>query len=221
MGSPDDEPERRDDEGPQHAVKLSQGYWLFDTACTQALWQAVMGKNPSRFMGDDRRPVDRVSWNDVQGFLTRLNERVPGLDLDLPTEAQWEHACRAGTATPFSFGATITPEQVNYDGNYPYADGAKGLDRKETVPVGSLPPNAWGLYEMHGNLLEWCADGRRDYTAQPETDPRGPDSAFTLRVLRGGAWDSDARLAHAACRYWNRPGARSDSIGFRCARVQG
>ncbi|WP_199230834.1 formylglycine-generating enzyme family protein [Azospirillum sp. TSO5] len=220
MGSPDDEQERDDDEGPQHLVMLSRGYWLFDTACTQALWRAVMGENPSRFTGDDRRPVERVSWNDVQGFLKRLNGWVPGLDLCLPTEAQWEHACRAGTTTPFSFGATITPEQANYNGNSPYADGPKGLYRKSTASVGSLPPNAWGLYEMHGNVWEWCADGQRDYTAEEATDPRGPESAGADRVLRGGSWNSHARFARAACRYGYHPDDRNYLIGFRCARVQ-
>ncbi|RJF85260.1 formylglycine-generating enzyme family protein [Azospirillum cavernae] len=220
MGSPEDEPLRNDNEGPQHAVTLSRGYWLFDTACTQALWQAVMGENPSRLTGDDRRPVDSVSWNDVQGFLTRLNAGRPGLELSLPTEAQWEHACRAGTTTPFSFGVAITPEQVNYNGHYPYTDDAKGLFRKETVPVASLPPNAWGLYEMHGNVWEWCADGQRDYSAEAETDPRGPESVGAKRVLRGGSWKDRARIARAACRYWNLPVDRFGNFGFRCVRVQ-
>ena len=156
MGSPADEPERYDDEGPQHPVTISRGFWLFDTACTQALWEAVMGDNPSQFKGADR-PVKNVRWNDCQTFLQRVNERLSGLDLALPSEAQWEYACRAGTTTPFSFGATITPEQVNYNGDYPYAGGKKGLNRQETVPVASLPPNPWGLYEMHGNVYEWCA----------------------------------------------------------------
>ena len=115
--------------------------------------------------------MERVSWNDVQGFLARINELVPGLDLVLPTEAEWEYACRAGTETPFSFGETITPEQVNYNGDYPYAGGKKGLYRQETVPVASLPANPWGLYEMHGNVWEWCADGQRSYTADAVTDP--------------------------------------------------
>ncbi len=220
MGSPGNELRRSDDEGPQHAVTLSRGYWLFDTACPQALWRAVMGKNPSRFKDDDRLPVNRVSWDDVQGFLSRINARVPGLALSLPTEAQWEHACRAGTTTPFSFGATITPEQVNYDGYQPYAGGAKGLYRERTVPVGSLPPNPWGLHEMHGNVWEWCADGMRDYTAQPETDPRGPESADAWRVLRGGCLDYEAGGNRAACRSRRPPDDRYYNIGFRCARVQ-
>ncbi|WP_281383680.1 formylglycine-generating enzyme family protein [Candidatus Competibacter phosphatis] len=119
MGSPEDEPERYDDEGPQHSVTLNRGFWLFDTTCTQALWEAVTGENPSQFKGVDH-PVERVSWNDCQAFLRRVNDLLPGLDLGLPSEAQWEYACRAGTTTPFSFGATITPEQVNYDSKYSY-----------------------------------------------------------------------------------------------------
>ncbi|RJF85259.1 formylglycine-generating enzyme family protein [Azospirillum cavernae] len=220
MGSPDDEPERGGNEGRQHEVTLSRGYWLFDTACTQALWQAVMGGNPSHLKGDDMRPVERVSWNDVQGFLMWLNARVPGLDLCLPTEAQWEHACRAGTTTPFSFGATITPEQVNYNGNVPYANGAKGLHREEAVPVGSLPPNAWGLYEMHGNVWEWCADGQRTYTAKAESDPRGPESDFGRRIIRGGSWAGYGRSARAASRNQSVLHGRYKDLGFRCARVQ-
>lgn len=183
MGSPQDEPERDDDEGPQHQVTISQGFWLFDTACTQALWQAVMGKNPSRFKGADR-PVENVSWNNCQDFLKRLNKRLPGLDLNLPTEAQWEYACRAGTTTPFSFGLNITPEQVNYNGEYPYPGGKKGSYRGETVPVASLPPNPWGLYEMHGNVDEWCQDGLRTYQQTAETDPVGPLTAGAPRPSR-------------------------------------
>ena len=157
MGSPKDERDRRDTVGPQHPVMISQGFWLFDTACTQALWEAVMGQNPNQFKGANR-PVENVSWNDCQAFLLQLNERLPGLDLDLPSEAQWEYACRAGTTTPFSFGPNITPEQVNYNGNHPYAGGKMGLYRGETVSVAGLPPNPWGLYEMHGNVWEWCQD---------------------------------------------------------------
>jgi formylglycine-generating enzyme len=154
MGSPEDEPERWAEYETQHPVTLTQGYWLADTACTQALWQAVMGENPAAFQGDVNNPVEQVSWNNVQEFIIRLNNSVPELEAYLPTEAQWEYACRAGTTTPFSFGKNITPEQVNYDGNHPYAGDKKGLFRKKTVPVKSLPPNPWGLYEIHGNVWE-------------------------------------------------------------------
>jgi formylglycine-generating enzyme required for sulfatase activity len=157
MGSPNDEPQRFNNEGPQDEIAIQEGFWLFDTACTQSLWRAVTGTSPSRFQGDTR-PIERVSWHDVQEFLSVVNAMLPGLDLSLPSEAQWEYACRAGTTAPFSFGDSITPEQVNYDGNYPYADAEKGLYRGETVPVGSLPANPWGLYEMHGNVFEWAQD---------------------------------------------------------------
>ena len=216
MGSPDDEPEREAREGPRHRVTLSRGFWLADTACTQALWRAVMGGNPSRFKGDDR-PVECVSWDDVQAFLGRLKERVAGLDPRLPTEAEWEYACRAGTETPFSFGVQITPEQANYDGNYPYAGGRKGVYRQETVPVKSLPPNAWGLYEMQGNVFEWCADGMRTYTAEQQVDPVGAlgEGDAAPRAARGGAWFDIAGGVRSARRGAGRPGFADFGLGFR------
>ena len=218
MGSPPDEVERRDNE-TQHEVTLTRGYWLADTACTRALWQAVMGDNPSQFKDDPANPVETVSWDDVQTFIDRLNALVPGLAAGLPSEAQWENACRAGTTTPFSFGKNITPEQVNYDGNYPYADGKKGLNRGHTVPVRSLPPNPWGLYEMHGNVWEWCADWYGDYPAEPQTDPSGPPEGV-LRVLRGGSWYDYGRRCRAAFRYGHEPGLRYFIFGFRLAPGQ-
>ena len=156
MGSPENEKQRYVEE-TQHQVTLMQGYWLADTTCTQALWKTVMGNgnNPANFKDDNNNPVEQVSWDDIQVFLKKLNELIPGLDATLPTEAQWEYACRAGTTTPFSFGENITPEQVNYHGEYPYANGKKGLYRAKTVPIKSLPANSWGLYEMHGNVWEW------------------------------------------------------------------
>jgi formylglycine-generating enzyme required for sulfatase activity len=218
MGSPDDEPERSDGEGPRHAVTITKGFWLADTACTQALWRAVMGDNPSWFKGDER-PVEQVSWNDVEGFLRRLEGLLPGALADLPTEAEWEYACRAGTTTPFSFGATITTDQVNYDGNFPYAGGAKGAYRKETVPVKSLPPNPWGLYAMHGNVWEWCADGVRTYDDAPQVDPRGPEGEEAPRVRRGGSWGDYARWVRSAVRFAAPPGDASVYLGFRlCLR---
>ena len=222
MGSlVEDEPERFDNEGPQHPVTIGRGFWLFDTACTQALWEAVMGENPSRFKGPDR-PVENVNWNDCQEFLRRLNERLPGLDLALPSEAQWEYACRAGMTTPFSFGATITPEQVNYNGDYPYAGGKKGQYRHETVPVASLPPNPWGLYEMHGNVLEWTQDyWHGNYQGAPTDGSAWVSSnAGAGRVLRGGSWNNAARYVRAAYRHAYLPDSRDGSIGFRCARVR-
>ena len=223
MGSPETEAERLDFEGPRHEVTISRGFWLADIACTQALWQAVMGNNPSQFQGPDR-PVENVSWDDVHGFLARINERLPGLDLRLPSEAQWEYACRAGTETPFSFGETITPEQVNYDGNHPYRGGKKGLYRQETVPVASLPANPWGLYEMHGNIWEWCQDHWHEtYDGAPSDGRAWIDEDADPgagRVLRGGSCSNYARDVRSAYRLAPHPGYRYSYSGFRCARVQ-
>ena len=158
MGSPENETQRSDKSETLHVVTLTQGFWLADTACTQELWQVVMHDNPSDFRDSPQNPVENISWLDIQLFFVDLKAMIPGLQIGLPTEAQWEYACRAGTTTPFSFGENITTEQVNYDGNYPYADGVKGEYRKQTVPVKALPANQWGLHQMHGNLLEWCFD---------------------------------------------------------------
>lgn len=219
MGSPETEAEREPfgfDE-TQHQVRLAQGFWLADTACTQALWNAVLNERPSRFEGGER-PVERVSWEDVvERFLPALNMQVPGLDSALPTEAQWEYACRAGTTTPFWFGENISPEQVNYDGNHPYAGGAKGEYRERIVDVKDLPANGWGLYQMHGNVWEWCADWLGTYPREAAVDQEGPVEGHD-RVLRGGSWFYLARNCRSANRYGRDPGLRGGDIGFRLAR---
>lgn len=233
MGSAEDEAERYSDEGPQHLVTLTEGLWLADTACTQGLWQAVMGNNPSHFKpdlslpaaslsnpsngGDADLPVKQVSWDDVREFLKELQVVLPkGVEAVLPTEAEWEYACRAGTTTPFSFGTNISTEQVNYDGNFPYAGGAKGQYREKTVSVKALPANPWGLYQMHGNVWEWCADGMRDYTTENATDPSGARDGGSF-VVRGGSWLRDARYARSARRDRRLRDRRSDNLGFRFA----
>ena len=209
MGSPEDEPERFDGEGPRHPVTLTRGFWLADSACTQALWRVLKGADPSRFTGDEQRPVERVSRDEVQRFLRKLEAPLPGWLIGLPTEAEWEYAGRAGSDTPFSFGANITPEVVNYNGNYPYAGGEKGLYREETVPVKSLPPNAWGLYEMHGNVWEWCADGLRDFDEQEELDPVGPVNAKKAGCPTGSGQVEKNNHVHALLqRLRARPRAR-------------
>jgi formylglycine-generating enzyme required for sulfatase activity len=218
MGSPKNEPERYDDE-IQHQVTLTQGYWLADTACTQALWQAVMDNNPAYFKDDLNNPVEQISWNDVKTFLDKLNQRIPNLNARLPTEAEWEYACRAGTQTPFSFGDTITPEQVNYDGNYPYNNAEKGLYRNKTVAVKSLPPNDWGLYEMHGNVWEWCNDWYADYPNEAVTNPTDAIEG-DRRVLRGGSWFDLAGHTRSANRNNNTPDNQNLYIGFRFALGQ-
>jgi sulfatase modifying factor 1 len=215
MGSPNTEVERSEEE-TLHAVTLTQGFWLADTACTQALWTAVMGENPSRFRKDENNPVEIVSWDDAMQFIERLNTEFPDLLARLPTETEWEYACRAGTTTPFSFGENVTPEQVNYEGNHPYANGEKGLNREKTVPVRSLPPNAWGLYEMHGNVWEWCADWFDDYVLGPVENPIGPDKG-SERVVRGGSWEYDGLFARSAYRHRQPPSYCNANIGFRLA----
>jgi formylglycine-generating enzyme len=220
MGSPKDEPERSDDER-QHRVVLTEGFWLADTACTQELWEAVMTNNPSRFKDNPQNPVEQVSWLDITDeFLPKLNALAPGLDLVLPTEAQWEYACRAGTTTPFSFGEQITTDQVNYDGDLPYAGGKKGEYREKTVPVKALPTNPWGLHQMHGNVWEWCVD---EYAEYPEGTVENPvvhqdKKESRQRVLRGGSWINFGRDCRSASRSAHGPDVRYDGVGLRLAR---
>ncbi len=218
MGSPYRERERFEDE-LQHHVTLTQGFWLGETEVTQALWVAVMGSNPSAFKGEDL-PVDTVSWDDVVVFLDKLNQRLPGLAMRLPTEAEWEFACRAGTETPFSFGQQIHSSQVNFDGKYPYYWGVISEYRARTVAVKSLLGNAWGLHEMHGNVWEWCSDYYGDYFYQAVIDPQGPSTGDLreLRVLRGGSWDDFGTSVRSAFRFSLPPSTRYQSSGFRLAR---
>ena len=212
MGAAAGEPTFVDPE-TQHDVKLSHGFWLADTACTQELWEAVASDNPSAFKAADR-PVENVSYDDVVHFCERLSDLIPGLAPQLPTEAQWEYACRAATKTPFSFGETISTDQVNFDGNHPYANSPKGEYREETVGVKALPANSWGLYEMHGNVWEWCRDWYETYSPELQVDPAGPEQG-SARVLRGGGWIDYARNVRSACRYWLDPGNRDSGLGFR------
>ncbi len=216
MGSPEDEPERYDNEH-QHEVTLTKGYWLADTTCTQELWTAVMGGNPSDFKGEKDLPVENVSWEDCVRFVDAVNKKHPGLGLRLPTEAQWEYACRAGTDTPFSFGKTITTDQVNYNGKDPYTNSPKGEYREKTVPVKELPSNQWGLHQMHGNVDEWCADWFGQYPEDTVSDPVGPAGGED-RVLRGGGWFIIGGGVRSACRDGIGPEDRYDGAGFRFSR---
>ena len=216
MGSTVESDSDRDDDELQHQVTLTQGYWLADSACTQALWMAVTGENPSRFKENITNPVELVSWDAVQAFINLLNQSQPGLLARLPSEAEWEYACRAGTSTPFSLGDNITTEQVNYNSNAPYANAAKGEYRGKTVAVKSLPANPWGLYEMHGNVWEWCADWYGAYEQTGVIDPTGSNKGSD-RVLRGGSWHSSARNVRSALRSRHFPGGRIGYDGFRLA----
>ncbi|MCP3678200.1 MAG: formylglycine-generating enzyme family protein, partial [Deltaproteobacteria bacterium] len=216
MGSPADEAERRDNE-TSHEVILTSGYWLADTACTQELWEVVMGENPSRFKDGNGMPVENVSRDMCKEFLDKISGLEPELDLRLPTEAEWEYACRAGTVTPFSFGENITTDDVNYNGNYPYKGGEKEKYRERTVEVRSFSCNRWGLYEMHGNVWEWCEDWYCDYGSDKVVDPIGIDNGES-RVLRGGSWILYGRLCRSAFRGGFQPGYRGYDTGFRLAR---
>ena len=215
MGSPEDEPERGDDE-TLHQVTLTEGYWLADTPCTQALWEAVMGNNPGEFKGPDR-PVEIVRWSEVKEFIEQLNEKVPGLQSQLPTEAQWEYAARAGSQSAFWWGSTLSPEQANYDGNYPYADGEKGQYRKETVAVKEFEANPWGLYQVHGNVWEWCEDWYGAYESDAAVNPRVAESGEG-RVIRGGGWNGGGRGLRAAYRGRSGPAAAT-GWASACAQV--
>ncbi len=213
MGSPEDEPERSEDE-ILHKVTLTKGFYMQTTQVTQKQWKAVMGNNPSYFKNCDECPVESVSWNDVQEFIKKLNGIEKKELYCLPTEAQWEYSCRAGTATPFFFGKCLSTDEANYDGNYPLKGCPKGKYREKTVPVGSFAPNAWGLYDMHGNVWEWCQDWYDTYPANAVTDPGGP-SEGSSRVGRGGSWSHLARLCRSAYRYYDSPSGRIYYLGFR------
>lgn len=215
MGSPENETGHYDDE-KQHRVMLTQGYWLAETACTQELWQAVMRDNPSNFKGK-QLPVENVSWEDAQNFLRKFNNSH--LQLRLPTEAEWENACRAGTAGVFNFDGELSLDKVNYRGTWDdYENWGKGaLQQTTEVKNKKYRPNAWGLFQMHGNVWEWCQDRYGDYVSQPFTDPQGPETGANC-VLRGGSWRSFGGHCRSAYRDLHVPSERNLNIGFRLAR---
>jgi formylglycine-generating enzyme required for sulfatase activity len=228
MGSPEDEPGRWDAEGPQHQMTISTGFWLFDTPVTQALWLAVMRENPSRFQSADvpssDRPVEKVSWNDCQEFLEKINGKLSGLELCLPNEAQWEYACRAGSTTALYTG----PIAIDDNDVAPALDLIAWYSKNsgsETHPVAQKQANDWGLYDMLGNVWEWTADPwHSGYKGAPENEKiwevEEAEKAGVLRVVRGGSWLSRARHCRSAYRSGDEPGSRFDRLGFRCVRVQ-
>ncbi|RKZ76017.1 MAG: hypothetical protein DRR19_28940, partial [Candidatus Parabeggiatoa sp. nov. 1] len=213
MGSPDNEKDRYSDEGPQHRVTV-EPFWMGKYPVTQAQWQAVMGNNPSYRKGE-KRPVERISWQDAVEFCQRLSEKT-NREYRLASEAEWEYACRAGTTTPFYFGETITTELANYN-----------MSRGETTDVGSFPPNGFGLYDMHGNVWEWCADiYYENYNGAPNDGGAWLAEKYqkwslanlfskkdikTTRLLRGGSFAHDP----SGCRAANRGGGTSDGRGYR------
>lgn len=183
------------------------------TEVTQALWVALMGTNPSKFKGDNL-PVEMVKWDDCQEFIRKLNQ-LTGKCYRLPTEIEWEYACRAGTTTPFNTGGNITTDEANYNGKHPYNGNAKGWYRKKTTTVGSFDPNAWGLYDMHGNVWEWCNDQYSTYSTSAQTDSEGSSSGTRRCVLRGGSWYDKASYCRSADRRNDNPHDRYKYLGFR------
>ncbi|MFM9100975.1 MAG: formylglycine-generating enzyme family protein, partial [Cyanobium sp.] len=242
LGAPETEADSRDNERPVHRVTLGE-FLMAQTPVTQAQWRAVAGwqrqeheeaelwpemldpdpvaklENAERFLGP-QRPVVNVSWNDAMAFCQRLRLRLrTGKNCTLPSEAQWEYACRAGTTTPFHFGQTISSELANYDGAEIYGDGPKGEFRNQTTDVGIFPANAWGLQDMHGSVWEWCADHwHPNYEGAPEDGRPWLDENAEVdepRLLRGGSWSGRPRGCRSAFRYSVPPVIRLDNHGFR------
>ena len=211
MGSPTTEEGRLYIE-KQHHVRLTKGFWLGKYLVTQKQWLSVMGNNPSEFTGDDALPVERVSWNDCQAFIAKINA-LSGCGARLPTEAEWEYACRAGTTTAYSWGNALNGDRANCNRNYPSGTAKKGPYLEKTTQVGKYGANPWGLCDMHGNVWEWCADWYGDYSGDA-VDPTGPASG-AFRVLRGGSWYFYARDCRSANRGCNNPGNRYYDFGFR------
>jgi len=229
MGSPDDEAGRAGNEGPLHRVRISRAFYMGRYEVTQEQWERVMGANPSWFKGDGRLPVESISWNDCQEFLKKLNALVPdptgtgcereragpvgGCGFRLPTEAEWEWACRAGAKTRFCFG-----DDEARLGEYAWYGANPG---NRTHPVGTREPNAWGLYDCHGNVWEWCSDWYGPYETTPWPgkfrwigDPHGLTSGVG-RVVRGGSWIYNAGCCRSASRNIGSADARGDNYGFR------
>ena len=211
MGSPQGEPGRQDGED-QRAVVLSRPYYLGLTEVTQQQWLSLMDKNPS-FVEGDNHPVDTVSWREAVEFCRRLSEQE-GASYRLPTEAEWEYACRAGTTTAYNVGATLSTDMANFNGK---AGGGDGEYRDESTEVGTFPPNAWGLFDMHGNVWEWCADWHEKNPQRQAVDPSGPLEG-TQRVVRGGCWVNAPDVCRSASRGGSNPDNWNFNFGFRVVR---
>ncbi|MCL2004825.1 MAG: formylglycine-generating enzyme family protein [Planctomycetaceae bacterium] len=218
------------DEPGEVSVTFSHGFWMLETEVTQAMWESVMGNNPS-YLNGEKLPVDTVSWDECQEFIAKLNAEfksggrqspgfadstggltpaaLEGYKFSLPTEAQWEYACRAGTTTAYHFGDTLTPQQANF---------GRRIGVGQTTEVGSFPANAWGLKDMHGNLREWCLDWFDNYPSGAVTDPMGPDRG-SYRVLRGGCWSDFVEFCRSGSRSHCDPAYRYYGFGLRLALV--
>jgi formylglycine-generating enzyme required for sulfatase activity len=217
MGSPMDEFQRKNNEKPHH-VTITKGFYLQTTEITQEQWKNIMGENPSKFNRCPKCPVEFISWFDTQVFIQKLNQLEHTTKYRLPTEAEWEYACRANTDTPFYFGDYLSTDQANYNGNHPIPGSPKGINRNHTIVVKSFPANQFGLYDMHGNVYEWCQDWYGEYSAEPTIDPSGIPSGYS-RVSRGGGMSSYARRCRSANRTKHLPGYVNFYIGVRLAKT--
>jgi formylglycine-generating enzyme required for sulfatase activity len=227
MGSPDDEPHRFPDESPQHSVTISSPFYLGLYPVTQRQYERVMGHNPSGFANLENAancPVDSVSWQDAVEFCRRLSEmpeeRKAGRVYRLPTEAEWEHACRAGTDTPFPhpYYHKLSSHLANFDGTNPYGGAPQGPFLQRTSPVGSYPPTGFGLFDMMGNIWEWCADGREEdfYRQSPRVDPVA-STRGSSRICRGASWYSPGHYLRSADRGSDHATVQAHYYGFRVA----
>ena len=226
MGSSNTEAERGKNENPLTQVTLTRGFWMGRHEVNQAEFQLVMGGDRSQFKGETL-PMESVSWFNATNYCRKLSLREraaghlpPGYAFRLPTEAEWEYACRAGKVSAFAFGSALSSTKANFNGNHPYGGGLKGPYVDMTTPVGSYPPNAWGLYDMHGNVWEWCLDWYGSYPGGEVTDPKGPINGFK-RVVRGGNWFLMGRYCRSADRMYDFPGSKDPSLGFRVVLAQG
>jgi formylglycine-generating enzyme required for sulfatase activity len=225
MGSPEREPERRDTEGPQHDVTVP-AFFMGRYPITQAQWRFVAGLSPDKqelnpepayFNGKDNHPVEQISWHDAVEFCDRLAKHT-SRPYRLPSEAEWEYACRAGTSTPFYFGRTLTSEIANYDASVTYANGPVGTKRNETTSVDYFGiANAFGLSDMHGNVWEWCQDYWHDNYEDAPSDGSAwlTDNENEARILRGGSWNDYPEYCRSASRNYNYPDNRADNFGCR------
>ncbi len=232
MGSPKSEAER-DDKEERHEVTITKPFYMGVYEVTQAQYHAVTRENKSAFKGSDENPIENVEWKEAISFCSRLSSRTQeknaGRKYRLPTEAEWEYACRAGTTTAFHFGDALSSKQANFNGNYPAGAAEKGTYLRRTEKVGSYQPNAFGLHDMHGNVAEWCADwyDPEYYLDSPEENPLGPplgvvSTKFTNNgnqnffvVVRGGCWVDDGRACRSAYRFRAMPNTQYRLIGFR------
>ncbi|QEI41207.1 Serine/threonine-protein kinase B [Dolichospermum sp. UHCC 0315A] len=212
MGSPASEAGRQNDESPQHQVTVPS-FYMGKYELTQAQYQAIMGNNPAGFKGNNR-PVENVRWGDAVAFCEKLSQRT-GKKYRLPSEAEWEYACRAGTTTPFYFGESVTPDLVNYDGNYTYVSAPKGQYRQQTTDVGTFPPNVFGLYDMHGNVWEWCEDDSQENYINAPINGSALINRSNIKTLRGGSWYNDPEDCRSAYRGYYNLVNNYGNIGFR------